>query len=206
MSGAAGSRRCSSSSQLPGKQWVGARPPPPAGACSGRAGPRPAAARSWALPPAAVGRWSPCSGFRLLRRLPRACARRPALPQLLRPRHPLGTLGCCGRPDAHSKCTGYPHLIHVLVPPIRLWWHPRHPLPPQRHLAGSARPGGGSAAAASRCGGLSPSAWGKKRRRRGEPLPPAAPEPFAWRAGRSAGCSPRPVERLTWTPASKIYP
>ena len=38
-----------------------------------------------------------------------------------------------------------------------------------------------------RHGGLSPSAWGKRRPRRREPLPLAAPEPFAWRAGRIAG-------------------
>jgi hypothetical protein len=53
------------------------------------------------------------------------------------------------------------------------------------------------AAAASYHGGLSPRAWGKRRRWRREPLPPAAPEPFAWQVGRRAGCSPRPVERLT---------
>src|SRR5439155_26608201 len=55
--------------------------------------------------------------------------------------------------------------------------------------------------AALRHGGLAPSAWGKQRRRRGEPLLLAPPEQFAWQVGRRAGCSPRPVERLTWMPA-----
>ena len=44
-------------------------------------------------------------------------------------------------------------------------------------------------------GRLSPSAWGKRPRRRRAPLPPAAPEPFAWQVGRRAGCSPRPAVR-----------
>jgi hypothetical protein len=45
-------------------------------------------------------------------------------------------------------------------------------------------------AAAVAChGGLAPSAWGQRQRRRGKPLLPAPLERFAWRAGRIAGCS-----------------
>ena len=45
-------------------------------------------------------------------------------------------------------------------------------------------------------GAYAPSAWGTRQRRRGAPLLRAPPERCAWRAGRIAGCSPRPVERL----------
>ena len=68
------------------------------------------------------------------------------------------------------------------------------------------RPGCCPAAVASCPGELAPRAWGQRRCWRRELLQPAAPEPCAWQVGRRAGCSPRPVERLTWTPAPKIYP
>ena len=46
--------------------------------------------------------------------------------------------------------------MHILIPPVRRGFKPRHPLPPQRRLAGPRAPlllAGGR-------GGLRPSAWG----------------------------------------------
>jgi len=65
---------------------------------------------------------------------------------------------------------------------------------------------------ASPSGEISPSAWGKRRRRCGKPLPPAAPEPFAWRPGRSAGwlqtiaSGKEGVRKLLTGARAKIYP
>jgi len=47
---------------------------------------------------------------------------------------------------------------------------------------------------ASRHGGLAPRAWGKRPRWRREPLLPAAPELFAWRAGTGRWRKPLPVD------------
>jgi len=99
-------------------------------------------------------------------------------------------------------------------PQVRLPSRPRaHPSTP--YAAGSSTatrfpnappPAPACAPAAPRHGGLAPRAWGKRPPRRRELLLRAPLEQFAWQVGRRAGCSPRPVERLTWTPAPKIYP
>lgn len=59
----------------------------------------------------------------------------PGVPQLPRYLYPLGTLGRGGRPSAHSKCTGYPRLVHVFIPPVGRCGQHRHPLAPQCRLA-----------------------------------------------------------------------
>ena len=101
---------------------------------------------------------------------------------------------CGGGPAAHRQHPRRLGRAGVLVPPVGRQRQHRHLLHPQRRLPRELAPL------------LLPRAWGKRPRRRREPLPPAAPEPFAWQVGRRAGCSPRRVERLTWTPAPKIYP
>jgi hypothetical protein len=101
-------------------------------------------------------------------------ARRPtaqaALPPLIYPRPRLAALAS-------------------LEPPYAAAGSPATRFPRRAAWRASLRHGGGPAAAASRCGGLSPRAWGKRRPRRRERLLRAPLARFAERAGRIAGCS-----------------
>lgn len=124
------------------------------------------------------------------------CAASPSSPST---RHPLETIGRCGRPGAHGKCTGYPYFAYILIAPVRCGRKLRHLLPPQRLLAGELAP---------------------RRQRRRELLLRAPLERFASRAGRlaagetagvaasRAGAKRRPVEFLPspGPPASLLFP